>query len=556
MNNKFQYLSYPNPRFRREKFTLLNGEWNISYLKNDRDEIREILVPFPIESKKSGIFDIEPTEKLFYERKFNIEEIKEYILHFEGVDYEAIVIINDQIAYLHKGAYSSFSFPIKRFIKKGENTLALIVTDSFSKSQLRGKQRTRPENYECRYTQYTGIYKDVYLEEAGDAFIKNLKVRGDKNGKVSYSFELNQESESTVTILYKGKEVFKKSYPPSYSLKDEIYLKEYVLYSSNSPELYDIKITSRDDEVSSYFGFITIEAKNRKIYINDEETYLKLILNQGYYYQKLVSGETSDVLFDLNFIKEVGFNGIRVHQKQESNAFYYIADVLGLYLWSEIPSAYEFSDEMKEEYERELVRIINQNYNSPSIITYVLFNESWGIPLINEDEETQNFVNKMKEVTKNEDPYRFIVLNDGWFNMSNSDLTCLHEYEQDANKFLNEYKDENAVLHDKIINKYGKAFAKNNSYQNQPVIISEFGGASLSSSSGWGYGESRKDIIDYEKQLASIFKTIYSLPYLSGFCYTQLTDVEQETNGLLYENRELKLPIETIKKIIGGNYEG
>lgn len=550
-NYDFKYLKYPNPRNMREKYTFLNGEWDI-FVQNEN---KKIVVPYAIETKASLINSLKAEKEIIYSRTFLIDELCEHLLHFEGIDYEADIFINEKHVFHHLGCYSSFFFKIKEFIKLGKNTLKVVVKDSYDKSQLRGKQRTRDENYECWYTQYTGIYKDVYLEKCGDSFVYDLKVRGHLNGEIEYSFSLNKKSLVSIYIYNKDKEIFKVDLDEETNFKGKIVLNDVSYYDCQNPNLYDFVVKSKDDTLKTYFGFIDIKTKDASIYINDKKTYLKMILNQGYYKDKLVSGDVNDVLNDLKLIKEIGFNGIRVHQKQESNVFYYICDVLGLYLWSEIPSAYEFNENMKIEYARELPRIIKQNYNSPSIIAYVLFNESWGVPLINNDEETKNFIISMKDLALKYDNNRLIILNDGWFNLEKSDLVCLHEYMQDAKKFLETYKNKEYVLNDFVVNGYGKAFAMNNAYKNQPIIISEFGGASLSSSSGWGYGEKCENLTKFETQLREIFKTIYSLDYLSGFCYTQLSDVEQETNGLVYEDRSLKLPLSTLKEIVGGSYE-
>lgn len=552
----FKYYLYPNPFLRRNNYLYLNGKWKFDFVSSFTFSslTKEIYVPFVYECKNSGINDTKEHNYLHYQREFEITDLNsEYLLHFEGADYECVIYINNIKAFTHKGCYSSFYFPIRKYLNLGINKIDVLVRDSFSKYQLRGKQRTREENYECWYTQYSGIYKDVYLEKCGNCFIRDLKVRGNKRGEISYSFLLNQESEANIKIYFKNVLIKEINLESNSKFSGLIKLDDYYLYDESNINLYDFVVTSIDDTLATTFGFISIETSNSKIYINDKETYLKMILEQGYFKDKLVSGTKEDIFLDLVTIKEIGFNGIRVHQLIESNIFYYLATCLGIYLWSEVPSSYEYSIKSKEEYSSQLPLIINQNYNCPSIICYVLFNESWGIPEINQNFEVQNFVREMKELAKQSDNTRLIVLNDGWFNLTNSDLCCLHEYEQDANKFLSMYKDKNYVLNELIVNKFGKAFALNNKYNNQPIIISEFGGASLASSTGWGYGTKISDLNKYIEQLKNIFNAIYSLDYISGYCYTQVSDVEQETNGLFYEDRTLKVDINILKEIIGGN---
>ena len=209
---------------------------------------------------------------------------------------------------------------------------------------------------------------------------------------------------------------------------------------------------------------------------------------------------------------------------------------------------------MKSEINRDLFLIIDQYYNCPSIITYVIFNESWGIPRIKFDVEMQEYVSNLKDKVKQYDNTRLAITNDGWHNLSNTDVLSLHEYQQDAKEFYNAYADKDLVINTNIINCYGKAFAENHSYDNQPIIISEFGGIAICQQDGWGYGDKADNILILRERMKQLFESIYKLDYISGFCYTQLSDVYQETNGLVYENRSTKLSPEEVRFIVcGGN---
>lgn len=551
--NKLPYLNYPNPRLRRKNYQILNGIWDFAFI--EKMEIPEsfdkkIKVPFTYETEYSLINQQELHEYIAYRRKFKVDKAN-YLLHFEGVDYQTKVFIDRKEVYSHCRAYSPFVIPLS--LDDGEHEIVVLVHDTYNKWQMRGKQRTRGENYECWYTQFTGIFQDVYLEKVGNNYFEKVLFSGDKNGLVTFDIDLKEKADVRISIFQKE------------TLVDEFVLqgqkhysgtrqeKNIELYSHENPCLYDVKLEiEKEDEVETYFGFRTIENKDGKLFINDKPLYLRMILNQGYYFKKGVTPEKDDVILDLSLIEKIGFNGIRIHQKQEVNLFYYIADNLGIYLWSEIPSCYEYSENMKEEVENEIPQIIEKNFNSPSIITYVIFNESWGIPEINTNEECQAFVNKIGAEVKKYDSTRLVILNDGWFQLTGTDILSLHEYEQNPTALANEYIDQENVLKDKIINHYGKAFASGNKYQGQPIILSEFGGASLKTSDGWGYGEKMQNISDYKKQLENIFAAVRKLDYLSGYCYTQLTDVEQETNGLFYADRQAKLPLEEMRKIILG----
>ncbi len=553
--DKLPYLRYPNPRLRRDDFVILNDVWEFAFL--EKMEIPslfplKIKVPFAYETEESLVSQTEMHEYVGY--RHNIVSGKgRYLLHFEGVDYECDVYLDKKLIGSHKGAYSPFAFPLN--LEEGEHELIVLVHDSFSKGQMRGKQRTRGENYECWYTQFTGIYRDVYLEKIGDNYVKEIKVSGDENGVWNYDVSLEKAASVKLRLQKGGKIIHEISLSGLDSYKGESKEDNIDLYSPSSPNLYDLEVEiENEDVVRTYFGFRSIKTEDDKILFNNEPLYLRMVLNQGYYDKKGVTGTTEDVLTDLELIQKIGFNGIRIHQKQESNAFYYIADCLGLLLWSEFPSCYEYGEEMKEDIDRQMHAIVSNNFNSPSVIAYVLFNESWGIPLINEDVSYQAYVKEEGSKLKGIDKTRLVILNDGWFQLDGTDILSLHDYEQNASELANEYSDKAKVVGEKIINHYGTAFAKGNSYHGQPIILSEFGGASLSSSDGWGYGDKCNGLINYEKQLKDIFDAVRSISYLSGYCYTQLTDVEQETNGLFYIDRTPKIPLERMREIImGGN---
>ena len=173
---------------------------------------------------------------------------------------------------------------------------------------------------------------------------------------------------------------------------------------------------------------------------------------------------------------------------------------------------------------------------------------------INNNEEVQSYVSLLKDKVKKYDDTRLVIANDGWFNLSNTDILSLHEYQQDANEFYKCYNDKDNITNNYIVNGYGKAFANNNKYQNQPIMLTEFGGIAIQDQDGWGYGDKANNLDTLKNRMNDLFKAIYKLNYLSGFCYTQLADVEQETNGLVYANRKLKLPIDEVKSIVNGNY--
>lgn len=552
------YINFPNPRFRREKYQIIDGEATISFFDNENDQLvrkSKILLPFSYETKKSGINIQKMYKHIEYDWDFTLSNIGTYLIHFGAVDYHCFVYINDIFVGEHVGGFTAFSFDISSAIKVGKNHIRVIVYDSFCQEQLRGKQRSKDESYECWYVQTTGIYKSVYIERCGLTYVKKALLNGDQNGNFTYQIDLNKKSNISIEIFDQGTLIKRITCAENNNYCGTIHFDTYKLWSEKEPFLYDVKIVvdgKEKDEVMTYFAFRSITASNGKLLLNNQSLFLKMVLNQGYYSQQGLTLTKADIIKDFALMKEFGFNGCRIHQKIEDHLLYYLADVMGFYLWSELPSCYQYSENSKKEIQRDLQIIIDQNYNSPSILTYVIFNESWGIPEISINKEVQEYVKDLTIWVKQYDSTRLVVSNDGWNNIETTDIVSLHDYEQDAERLYDEYKDKNYVINGKIINKYGPAFVKNHVYKNQPIIISEFGGVALQCQDGWGYGDKASDLEILKLRMQKLFDSVYHLDYLSGFCYCQLSDVEQEINGLVTSDRKNKLSIEVINDIVKG----
>jgi hypothetical protein len=255
----------------------------------------------------------------------------------------------------------------------------------------------------------------------------------------------------------------------------------------------------------------------------------------------------------VELIKEMGFNGARKHQKIEDDRFYYWADRLGLLVWAEIGAAYEYNDQAVEEFSQQWLQIVKELYNHPSIITWVPFNESWGIEDVKQNKKQQNFTESIYYLTKSIDSEKPVITNDGWEHTI-SDIITFHDYVESTEKLKKTYLDGiNKVLQNKKIfndQEYidgGKfIMADNYQYQGQPIIFSEFGGIAFQDKEGWGYGEQVQSKEELSQRINNLMQIIKEADYFQGYCYTQLTDVEQEKNGLLDENREYKLDLEKI----------
>ena len=583
MTVKAYQKDYPRPQFVREDWTNLNGEWDFRF---DDERIgesdkwydgingdRNIVVPFTYETKASGIGETTFHPCVWYERTFSVPEAlrdKRVHLRFEGVDYEAKVWVNGSCVGEHKGAYSSFAFDITRYVQlDGVNRIVIRALDSDSTTQPRGKQRWVSDNFGCWYVQTTGIWKTVWLEYTDPQFIDSVKMTPDIDAcTVRFDYRVNGADASdpiifSAKVSYEGKliaEISAAVTRPSGSL-EVVLLNETAgewklkLWHPNHPHLYDVDfMLSRGgqviDRVRSYFGMRKISIQGDKILLNNEPIYQRLLLDQGYWPDSHLTPPSEEALIeDIEKTKALGFNGLRKHQKIEDSRFLYWCDRLGLLVWSEMGATYEFNDDAVETFTKEWMEVIRQQYNHPSIVTWVPFNESWGIAQIFVNRKQQQFTEAIYHLTKSMDQTRPVVVNDGWEHTI-SDIITLHDYVEKGSEFAARYRDKEKILGNTYAFNGGKyAFASCYEYRGQPVVISEFGGIAFRNETGWGYGNQVETEAEFLERYRSITQAIVDTEYVCGFCYTQTTDVQQEVNGLLTEDRKPKIDPEKIKPI-------
>ncbi|ABO65789.1 MULTISPECIES: glycoside hydrolase family 2 protein [Geobacillus] len=583
MNNVKVYnrTEYPRPQFKRKDWLNLNGKWSFAFDDENIGERNEwyknlstsmeIQVPFTYETKASGIGDETFHPVVWYQRSFKIPEDqigKKVILRFQASDYFTKVWVNGHFVGDHKGGNSAFAFDITNVIDQyGENELVVKVEDSLSCYQPRGKQRWMDKNFGCWYVQTTGIWQTVWLEFLNHQTIKSVKMTPNiDNHSIRFDYDLDvslhEDLRLETVINFKGREIKRFSINPNrpqfhleVDLLSEISEWKVFLWSPEDPNLYDVVFRLYDneqlvDEVESYFGMRKISIKDGKVLLNNKPLYQKLLLDQGYWPDTLLTPPSDEAIIDdINKTIQMGFNGVRKHQKIEDERFLYWCDKKGLLVWSEMAATYEFSDQAVENFTKEWLEIVQQYYNHPSIITWVPFNESWGIPNVAYDKKQQSFTESIYYLTKSIDQMRPVIVNDGWEHTV-SDIITLHDYEECGEKFYERYKDKDLILNNQIPhNKDKYAFAEGYTYKGQPVIISEYGGIAFKDEKGWGYGHQVETEDEFLRRYQSITDAIKKLPYISGYCYTQITDVQQEVNGLLKEDRTPKIALEKIKKV-------
>ena len=574
---------YPRPQLYREEssWTDLNGDWDFrsddekrgigeGWHRGFRSQ-RQIRVPFAPETALSGIEDPSVHSLVWYHRSITLTAGQlqgRLLLHLEGSDYHTVVYLNGQRMGEHIGGYARFTCDLTEAAVEGENQLVIRVADSLDASQPRGKQRWRKDNFGCWYVQTTGIWKTVWLESVPEVYIRALKltpdVRGQKlraeyflsaplSGSLRFTASFEDQVVSRVTVRTNGLRGWAELPLRNVEL-DEWGLQ---LWSPEHPALYHLTAeltpdSGREDRVNSYFGMREIRVEGNQIYLNDRPLYQKLILDQGYWEKShLTPPDLDAILTDLRMIRELGYNGLRKHQKIEDDRFYSWCDRLGLLVWCEMPSAYAYDDDMVEALCRQWTEIVRQHYNHPSVITWTPINESWGIPTVKTDPMQQSLSRTMYYLTHSLDSTRPVISNDGWEHTV-SDVVTIHDYDGDGasirrryEKHLADYLGSRASFND-----YKTLYAENCGYEGQPVLISEYGGIALvNDGTGWGYGDKVEGEEAFLRRFEETQRAILSIANCVGFCYTQLTDVQQEVNGLLHEDRTPKIPVEKIRAI-------
>lgn len=570
--------NYPRPQLCRENWRDLNGTWRFLFDDEDRGEregwyqgmfadYREIIVPFTYETQASGIGEERLHQVVWYQRDMDWEPAgKRTILHFEGVDYEAKVWVNGRCAGGHTGGYARFSLDVTAYLTPGKNTVTVRVQDSDSCAQPRGKQRWKRENFGCWYVQTTGIWKTVWMEEVPSCYIRSVKLTPDiDRAKVAVSLTLNERPleplDLSCRILYQGKCVSGQqirvdaqtvAFEQAVCNMEEPWQVEY--WSPSHPALYDVELVlggdGEEDRVESYFGMRKISIEGGKVLLNNHPFYQRLILDQGYWKESGLTPPSEEALVkDIDLILQAGYNGLRKHEKTEDERFLYWCDVKGLVVWCEMPSQYIFHDDGMEAYAAQWMEIVRQNYNHPCIVTWTAFNESWGIERVYTDRAQQKFTEAVYHLTKAFDAMRPVIVNDGWEHTV-SDILTLHDYEEDAEAFRARYGDIRAVTENRILfNKERYALAKGFAYRGQPILLSEYGGIAFSSEEGWGYGRQVESEEAFRKRFGEILGAIREIPCFAGYCYTQVTDVQQEVNGLYTMEREPKVDMDEIRKM-------
>ena len=590
---------HPRPIFYRKDWINLNGQWSCEFSKdikgfsktklNKKKFTKKINVPFCPESKLSGIGHTDFIQEMYYQKLFKIPETwknKKILLHFGGVDYESTIYINKKKVGFNQGGSTPFSLDISSFlIKNSENDLKLYVIDkrcagspepkfdykgrgvfrsqddikkwvlNKNRFQPRGKQSTFRHSYGCYYTRTTGIWQTVWLEAVNYKNIKNINIQANvKSSSFVFIPEYSSKFSGNlkVDIFFKNK-LIKSSLISTKIKKFAIKIPKVKLWSIGKPNLYNFTFTLIDknktiDKVESYGGMRSIEVKKNKIYLNGKKLYQRLVLDQGFYPNGIWTAPSDkDLKNDIILSMKAGFNGARLHEKVFEDRFHYWADKLGYITWAEFPNwgMNENAKASETYFLREWPRIVNYLKNHPSIITWTPFNETNTLEC---NAQHKKLMRIAYDVTKKIDPTRPVNETSGYQHQK-TDIWTVHHYEpipEKLNKALNPKKGV-----------YRNFPHFETSYKNQPYIIDEYGGVwwlpkqLRKKMRSWGHGDKvrPKTIKEVYERMEKLTEVVLKTHHIQGFCYTQLTDVEQETNGVYLYDRKNKFNVNKIKKI-------
>lgn len=567
---------FPNPQFERKNWMNLNGVWGFEYDFGNSGEDRglvtkeayneEIIVPFTYESELSGINNKDFCCCVWYKRVFILPDNWSdgtILLNFGAVDYHAKIWINGNYAGFHRGGMVSFTLNITKYLIVGENTITVrAYDDQRGGKQPVGKQSGNFHSNGCHYTRTTGVWQTVWLEHIPfESYIKSFKIYPDiHNNSVTINVKFAsavKNAEFSANILYCGKEIVKKTLKAgseSISLMLNIPLEDIHLWEIGKGGLYDLVLTYGADTVYSYFGLREVVIDKFKVLINGKSVFQRLVLDQGFYPDGTFTAPSDEALKqDILLSMQAGFNGARLHQKIFEPRFHYHADTLGYITWGEHGNwGMDYSAESYQNFLCEWIEAVNRDFNHPSIIGWCPFNET----NMSQRHDDLAYVYRM---TKMFDITRPVIDTSGYVHVE-TDIFDVHDYDQNPETFKARYlpmlDEDSNISEEKSTTNY-QSIPKSKYFQNDnilkdiehlPYFVSEFGGTWWSDTGketssytvSWGYGEAPGSIDAFYTRFEALISALLDNPRIFAFCYTQLTDVEQEQNGIYYYNRTQK----------------
>ncbi|SDK91140.1 Glycosyl hydrolases family 2 [Glycomyces sambucus] len=600
-----QEVARPRPQMLRESFRDLSGTWGFAHDDADlglaegwsdgRALPRGITVPYPPESPASGIGETGFHPVVWYRRELTAADLaaaghaagRRLVVHFGAVDYRARVWLDGTEVGAHEGGHTPFALDVTDALA-GDGPHVLVVRaedDPHDVAQPRGKQEWRESPHAIWYHRTTGIWQPVWLESVAPLHITHLTWTSDlTRGTATALVELSRRADARVrvriahgdTVLGEaeahaaGTEV-SVTVPLTGQENDQEY--DGLLWRPGKPTLLDawasVEAGGRtEDAVASYLGLRSVRTERGRFLLNERPVVLRSVLSQGYWPESHLAASEAQLRREAELIAELGFNSVRVHQKIEDPRFLYHADRLGLLVWGEMPAAYRYSATAVLRTTAEWTEAVRRDASHPSIVTWVPLNESWGVQHLATRADQRAFAEALYHLTKALDPTRPVVSNDGW-ELGTSDLWTIHDYESDGAVLTGRYDLSEADLRASLedVGPSGRRLRLDGTTDGgEPVMLTEFGGVKWTTgpaaADAWGYSEAGS-AEDYDRRVGDILGAVQRAsighggrPHgLAGWCWTQLTDTLQETNGLLTEHREPKLPVERLRALVTGEPE-
>ncbi len=563
---------YPRPQFVREPWLNLNGTWTYAFDPGKSGMQRgfahsegfddEIVVPFCPESRLSGVHHVDFIEMMWYHRAIEVPpdwDGKRILLHFGGVDYESEAFLDGQSVGRHWGGTSSFSYDVTRHVAPGStHDLVVYVRDETrSGVQPGGKQCPDYHSRRCHYTRTTGIWQTVWMEAVSPYGLQEVQIVPDLDeGRfvvVPRFYGVRRGVRLRITLREGETVIAQVEGPANDGVARIVPVAAPRPWSPQDPFLYDLtfEVLEGDtvlDTVYSYAGLRKIHVEGNQVYLNNEPIYLRLVLDQGFYPDGVWTAPSDAALKqDIELSMQAGFNGARLHQKVFEERFHYWADRLGYLTWGESASwGIDLKDEVSaRNFLSEWREIVARDRNHPSIVAWTPFNETHDT---GDGRQHNRLQIDAYELTHDLDPTRPVNDASGYVHVK-TDLWTVHTYLQDPELLREQLAPEDG----NVMRRFPEKEAE---YEGQPYLVDEFGGIKWVPSaeqrydeSSWGYGDDPKTLPAFYARLEGLVDAILSYDHICGYCYTQLTDVEQEQNGIYNYDRTAKFDVERIAAI-------
>ncbi|MDQ6831457.1 MAG: glycoside hydrolase family 2 [Gemmatimonadota bacterium] len=581
-------LGYPRPQLQREGWISLDGPWDFAI---DRDAYwvlpdqitwnATIVVPFSPETAASAVADTSFYRACWYRRALDAPALSEgerLLLHFGAVDYAATVFLNGIRVARHEGGYTPFTVDITDFLRNNgaDEIVVRAEDDPHDLAKPRGKQDWQLEPHSIWYPRTSGIWQTVWIEKVPPTWIgavrwtANLErwevgVEAWLHGRRRDGLRLRVKLSVGETVLADDTyavivgEVHRRIALSDPGIDD---FRNELLWSPERPVLIKAQLDlwggrgELVDSCTSYCALRSVAAGNGRFMLNGRPYYLRMVLDQGYWPKTGLTAPSDDAFrTDVELAKAMGFNGVRKHQKIENPRYLFWADQLGLLVWEEMPSAYRFTKESVDRLTGEWTAVIDRDSSHPCIITWVPFNESWGVPDLPQMEAQRHYVQALYHLTKTLDPSRPVIGNDGWESVA-TDIIGIHDYDAVPERIERRYASAEVIP--QLLKQAGPAgrliTLQGHDHEGQPLMLTEFGGIAYSreTTGTWGYSRT-ETAADLAALYKSLLSTVHQLSLLAGFCYTQFADTYQEANGLLFADRTPKIPIEAIAAATKGD---